>query len=73
MSTIKPKSDNLLKYIAELDIDEMIRESILAYIRAGQDEKGIKLLKQYRSEVLTENHATQNRLYQIDFVLQKIK
>lgn len=76
MDTLDKKQaipDNLLRCVLELDIDENIKKSILHCVEQQQTSKGIRLLKQCRGEILNNLHGEQNRLYQIDFVLQKMK
>lgn len=63
----------LIKCVLELDIDETTKNSVLDFIRKGQSSKGILLLRQYRGKVLGYIHNSQDKLYQIDYVLQKIK
>lgn len=69
----KLKTDELLKCVSELDIDETTKNSVLSFIGSEQPLKGLRLLQQYRGEILKELHSEQNRLYQIDFVLQKAR
>lgn len=67
------KTEELIKCVSELDIDEEIKCSVIESIRKGQATRGIRLLRQYRGEILNDLHSDQNRLYQIDYVLQKAK
>ena len=67
------QTDELLKYVVELNINEKIKIAILDAIQSGQHAKGIGLLKQYRGEILHDIHSDQDKLYQIDFILQKVK
>lgn len=71
MADEKQKTEELVKCVSELDIDEETKRSVLESIRKGQATKGIRILRQYRGEILNDLHSDQNRLYQIDFVLQK--
>lgn len=73
MTAQKQKTEELIKCVSELDIDEKAKRSILDSIQKGQQEKGIRLLRQYRGEILNDLHSDQNKLYQIDYVLQKAK
>ena len=67
------QTDELLKYVVELNVEEKTKAAILDAIQAGQSAKGIQLLKKYRSEILNDIHSDQDKLYQIDFILQKAK
>lgn len=67
------KTEELIKCVSELDIDREIKCSVIESIRKGQPTTGIRLLRQYRGEILNDLHSDQNRLYQIDYVLQKAK
>ncbi len=67
------QTDELLKYVVELNIEEKTKAAILDAIQGGQRTKGIQLLKKYRSEILNDIHSDQDKLYQIDFILQKAK
>lgn len=67
------KTEELIKCVSELDIDEEIKCSVIESIRKGQPTRGIQLLRQYRGEILNDLHSDQNKLYQIDYVLQKAK
>lgn len=67
------KIEELIKCVSELDIDEETKCSTVEFIRKGQQTRGIQLLRQYRGEILSNLHSDQNKLYQIDFVLQKAK
>lgn len=67
------KTKELIKFVSELDIDEEIKCSVIESVRKGQTTRGIRLLRQYRGEILNDLHSDQNRLYQIDYVLQKAK
>lgn len=67
------KTEELIKCVSELDIDEEIKCSVIESIQKGQPTRGIRLLTQYRGEILNDLHSEQNRLYQIDYVLQKAK
>ena len=67
------KTEELIKCVSELDIDKEIKCSVIESIRKGQTTKGIRMLRQYRGEILNDLHSDQNRLYQIDYVLQKAK
>lgn len=67
------QADELLKYITELNIDKKAKATIIDAIQAGQRTKGIQLLKKYRSEILNDIHSDQDKLYQIDFILQKVR
>mgnify|MGYP000756440711 CR=1 FL=1 len=73
MADDKQKKEELIKCVSELDIDEETKGSILDSIRKGKSAMGIRLLRQYRGEILNDLHSDQNRLYQIDYVLQKAK
>lgn len=73
MEDEKQKTAKLIKSVSELDIDEETKVSILESIRKGQPAMGIRLLKHYRKEILSNLHNDQNRLYQIDYVLQQTK
>ena len=66
------QTDELLKYVTELNIDQKTKAAIFDAIQTGQRAKSIRLLKKYRGEILHDIHSDQDKLYQIDFVLQKI-
>lgn len=57
--------------VSELDIDDGIKSEMLDSIRKGQLGTAMQALRKYRSTVLAGLHSDQDRLYQIDFVLQK--
>ena len=44
------KTEELIKCVSELDIDEETKCSVIESIRKGQTTKGIRLLRQYRGE-----------------------
>lgn len=67
------QTDELLNYVVELNIEEKTKAAILDAIQDDQRAKGIRLLKKYRSEILSDIHSNQDKLYQIDFILQKAK
>ena len=67
------ENEELVKCVLELDIDETAKLSVLDFIHKGQLSKAILLLQQYRREILNHIHNNQDNLYQIDFVLQKVK
>ena len=67
------QTDELFKYVVELNVEEKTKAAILDAIQSGQRAKGIQLLKKYRSEILNDIHSDQDKLYQIDFILQKAK
>lgn len=73
MADERQKAKELIKCVSELDIDREIKCSVIESIRKGQSTMGIRLLRQYRGEILNDLHSDQNRLYQIDYVLQKAK
>lgn len=60
------KTEELIKCVSELDIDKEIKCSVIESIRKGQLTRGIRLLRQYRGEILNDLHSDQNKLYQID-------
>lgn len=73
MADENERTEELIKCVSELDIDEQIKRSILDSIQKGCLTTGTRLLRQYRGEILNDLHCNQNRLYQIDYVLQKVK
>lgn len=73
MTEEERKTDELMKCISELDIDEEAKRSVLDFIQTGHLAKGIGLLRQYRGEILNDLHNNQNKLYEIDFALQKAR
>lgn len=73
MTNEAQEMEELVKCVLELDIDETTKLSVLDFIRKGQLSKGILLLRQCRGEILDYIHSNQDKLYQIDFVLQKAK
>lgn len=73
MADEKKKTEGLIKIVSELDIDDETKCSILDSIRKGQPAMGIRILRQYRGEILNDLHSDQNRLYQIDYALQNAK
>lgn len=67
------KTEEFSKCVSELNMDEEAKLAILDSIQKGQLLKGVRILQQYRGEILSELHSDQDKLYQIDFALQKAK
>lgn len=65
--------NDLILLVSQLDIDDSVKSEMLESISNGQTETAIRALKKYRSTVLDRLHSGQDKLYQIDFVLQKAR
>lgn len=65
--------NDLTLLVSQLDIDDSVKSEMLESIRSGQTETAMRILKKYRSTVLDRLHSGQDKLYQIDFVLQKAR
>lgn len=65
--------DEFIKNVSALDIGADAKSAILEAARSGSISKAVRLLRRCRSEVLNDLHGEQERLYQIDFVLDKAR
>lgn len=67
------RKKDLASLVSELDIDDGVKNTAVAAIRSGQAESALRMLEKYRRTILTDLHSGQEKLYQIDFVLQKAR
>ena len=62
----------LLCILKNLEMEQDMIDKFLDNIRSGRCDNGKKILKSYRSKLLTDVHLGQDKLYQIDFLIRNL-
>ena len=66
-------NERILQILRDTGLAQEQQNHIMECFRCGQWESGSKVLLKYRSCLLSEVHAGQDKLYCLDFLLRKIK
>ncbi len=63
----------LFRSLNDLGMDSETIRQFMQSIRLNQWENGKRILSSYRSKLLTNVHETQDKLYNMDFLIRKLK
>ena len=72
MNTIVDEQE-LITALADLKMDAQSSELAIGYFRQRQMTALKKLLAGHRGVLLADLHEGQNRLYQLDYIMKKLK
>jgi hypothetical protein len=59
--------------LTDLKLDEASRKAAAAYYEQGQTDAFVRLLTRHRTALLADVHEGRERLYELDYILQKAK
>ncbi len=63
----------LLRALQTAGMNAKVMEQFMERFRSVQSDKGKQILLSYRSNLLSDVHAEQNKLYVLDFIIRKLK
>lgn len=73
MASMIIDEQELLRSLGDLGMDSETIQQFIQSIRLKQWKNGKRILTSHRSKLLSDVHETQDKLYNMDFLIRKLK